>query len=116
MPSHDNKSVSHLDSHIRELLAACPSIASHLDLSDGPNFVLGQVGSLLRDGKLEASLERCIYEYLNSLANGDLDAQNLLVVNVLEVLGDTPEAEARAKEYLKGEALLLFERVLRGWI
>jgi hypothetical protein len=105
----------HPDKRVADLLVACPSLTSKLHLSQGPNYIMGQVGLMLRDGSLDKNDERCVYDYLNKLAHTDLDSQNLLVVNVLEILTDTPEAIARARSNLSGHASFLFEKVVRGW-
>lgn len=115
MSAPDDNSVGRQDRQIRDLLLACPSVAEFIDLSEGVNYNFSLVGGLLRDGKLGAPLESCLYKYLNQMADGDKDVQNLLVVNVLEILCDTPQSVARARGFLCGRALLLFERVLRGW-
>lgn len=107
--------MEHQDSRIQELLAVCPMVGLMLDLDEGPNYVLSQLGVILRDRQLRPAEERAVYQYLNRLAEGDRETQNLLVVNVLEVVGDTSESIATAREGLSGNALLLFERVLRGW-
>ena len=107
--------MKHQDSRIQGLLDACPAIETYLDLEEGPNYVLSQLGVLLRDRKLNAEDEIAVYEYLNQLANEDRETQNLLVVNVLEALADVPEAVAIARQKLSGNASFLFERVVRGW-
>jgi hypothetical protein len=107
--------MKHQDSRIQQLLVACPSIEPFLDLDEGPNYILSQLGALLRDRSLDAADEAAVYEYLNLLADEDRETQNLLVVNVFEMLGDTPGAIKAARESLSGNALLLFERVVRGW-
>ena len=105
----------HANRHVSDLLIACPSLASRLDLNEGENYVMSRVGFLLRDGELNADDERCVYDYLNRLAHDDIEGRNLLVVNVLEILTDTPRAVTRARASLTGHAIFLFERVLRGW-
>lgn len=107
--------MKHQDSRIQGLLAACPAVAPFLDLDEGPNYVFSQLGVLLRERRFSAADEVAVYQYLNQLADDDRETQNLLVVNILEVLGDTPDAIALARERLSGNALLLFERVVRGW-
>jgi len=108
--------MKHQDSRIRALLNACPAVEPLLDLDEGPNYVLSQIGVLLRERKLSLSDEVAVYQYLNKLADDDRETQNLLVVNVLEVLGDTPDSISTARENLSGNALFLFERVVRGWV
>lgn len=108
--------MKHQDSRIQDLLTACPAVEPLLDLDEGPNYVLGQLGVLLRERKLNADDEAAVYGYLNRLANDDRETQNLLVVNVFEVLGDTPGAITVARERLSGNASFLFERVVRGWV
>ena len=108
--------MKHQDSRIQGLLVACPAVESLLDLGEGPNYVFSQLGVLLRERKLSAADEAAVYEYLNQLADDDRETQNLLVVNVLEVLGDTPDSIAVARERLSGNASFLFERVVRGWV
>jgi hypothetical protein len=115
MPSAVSEGMKHQDSRIQGLITACPVIETYLDLSEGPNFIFSQVGVLLRDRKLNPAAETAVYDYLNRLGGDDRETQNLLVVNVLEILGDTPESSALARDKLAGNALLLFERVLRGW-
>lgn len=108
--------MKHQDSRVQGLLVVCPAIEPLLDLDEGPNSVLSQVGVLLRERRLEPADEIAVYEYVNELAGDDRETQNLLVVNVFEVLADTPEAIAVAREKLSGNALFLFERVVRGWV
>jgi hypothetical protein len=69
----------------------------------------------LRDQSFSEKEERSIFAYLNQMALGDRETQNLLVVGVLEILTDTPECVVRTRAALTGRALLFFERVLRGW-
>jgi hypothetical protein len=107
--------MKHQDSRVQKLLIACPAVEPLLDLNEEPNYVLSQLGAALRDRRLGSVDEAAVYQVLNALANDDLETQNLLVVNVLEILGDTPEAVAVARGQLSGNALLLFERVIRGW-
>jgi len=108
--------MKHQDSRIQGLVVACPAIEPLLDLDEGPNYIFSQLGVLLRERKLNTADEAAVYEYLNQIANDDRETQNLLVVNVLEVLGDTPDAIAVARERLSGNASFLFERVVRGWV
>lgn len=108
--------MKHQDSRIEGLLLACPGVEPLLHLDEGPNYVFSQVGLLLREKGLNATDEIAVYRYLNRLADDDRETQNLVVVNVFEVLGDTPEAIATARQNLSGNALFLFERVVRGWV
>lgn len=115
MLSAGNDGMEHQDARVQGLIAACPGITAYLDLTEGPNFVFSQLGVLLRDGRLDPEMETAVYGYLSRLSEEDRETQNLLVVNVLEILGDTPASIASAREKLAGHALLLFERVVRGW-
>lgn len=107
--------MEHQDIRVQKLLLACPALGALVDLEEGPNYIFGEVGVLLRDRLLGAVDEACVYAVLGEMANDDLDTQNLLVVNVLEILGDSAESVAHARQRLSGNALLLFERVIRGW-
>jgi hypothetical protein len=90
-------------------------MASRLDLSEGVYYIMNQVACCLRDKLLCEETEKCAFGYLNEMGDGDEDTQNVLVVGVLEILGDTPESIARSMVHLKGSARLLFDRVLKGW-
>lgn len=115
MPPSETKSASHPDQVISDLIAACSGLAPRLDLSEGVHYVLGEVALMVRDGTLTTDEEACVFKFLNRMALGDRDTQNLLVVGVLEILGDYPQSVDRSRAKLEGRALLLFERVLRGW-
>ena len=117
MDLQDDGSRLHEDPRIRRLLSDCPFLAERLDLSEGPYGVAGEVALLLRDGALSNAEANFVFAHLHRMAEGDVESQNLLVVGILEVLGDTPQSIARVRRGLgAGPARPLFERVLKGWI
>ena len=117
MLSRDADSIPHEDAAVRALLAECPCLQKHVDLSEHAHYIMNQVALLLRDAQLPESDANCIFKHLNRMAERDIDTQNLLVISVLEVLGDSPQSIQRTREGLgNGPARFLFERVLKGWV
>lgn len=105
---------------ISTLLTECPEFAKSVDLSEGAYVILGDFAIFLRNGIERKALQpdelgRC-FSFLNKMGESDdLEVHNLLVVGVLEILTDTDDSLAIAKQYLKGHSLKLLERTLSGW-
>ena len=106
---------THPNPYIQDLLQACPGLGAYLNLSEGEYRVLGELGVLLRDRRLEPAIESAVYRHLNRMGDGDIEAQNLLVVGVLEILCDSPEGIAAARQALNGNALQWFEHTMQAW-
>jgi len=116
MHSHDPELTPHSHPVVRALLQDCPWLVNRVDLTEGVHYIMNQVAILLRDVDLSEAEMDCVFFHLNQMAEGDSETKNILVVGVLEVLTDTPEAVEMARTRLReGPARLLFERVLNGW-
>jgi hypothetical protein len=105
----------HADPAIEALLSACPFLARRVDLSDEPYCIAGRVATLLCDGELSDAETDCVFAHLNKMAEGDEDTQELLMIGIFEVLIDSPQLIAAAREKLQAPARALFERVLDWW-
>lgn len=104
------------DTVIADLLKACPELADHLDPSEGSYYNLGVAAVLLSEGRLAPADQDLVFAHLNRIgSSGDKALENLLVVGVLEILADTDASIERARSKLDGAALMLFERVIKGW-
>jgi hypothetical protein len=107
----------HPDNRICELLESCPFLIDRVDLSEGPHYIVSQVAMAIRDNALSSEEVACVFSHLNRMASADEETKNLLVVSMLELLADTPDAVDRTRKGLSGGAArFLFERVLNGWI
>ena len=117
MRSPDSSRCKHPDHRICELLESCPFLASRVDLSEGPHYIMSQVATAISDSHLSADEAARVFDHLNGMASSDGETMNLLVVSVLELLDDTPDTIERTRKGLNdGAARFLFERVLKGWI
>jgi hypothetical protein len=107
----------HPDNRICKLLEGCPFLIRRVDLSEGPHYIMSQVATAIRDTLLSEDEAACVFDHMNYMASADKETTNLLVVSVLELLTDTPDAIERTRVGLRGGAArVLFERVLNGWI
>jgi hypothetical protein len=59
-------------------------------------------------------LRQCFALLSEMLTSSDPEIVNLAQVGVLETLADSPDALAITKEYLRGDAKVLFEKWLSG--
>lgn len=119
------------DSPVEALLTRVPAFAaarlsdesymSHDD--DSPYLVFGDFARFLIEvitGKSDLSdrvkLLAESFELLGEMAtSADDEVVNLAEVGAFEVLSDSPESVAAAREYLPDKALLVFERVVSPW-
>ena len=116
MRSPASSARKHPDNRIRELLESCPFLTSRVDLSEGPHYIMSQVAMAIRDNQLSEEEDACVFDHLNRMAAGEKETMNLLVVSVLELLTDTPDAIERTRKGLNGGAArFLFEQVVNGW-
>ncbi len=112
----DSKKIGHGDARVRAFLESCPFLGAKVDLAEHAYYIMGQVASLVRDGKLTDDEERCVFGYFHTMAESEPETQNLLVVGALELLADTTYSIARTRKGLRdGPAAFVFERVLKGW-
>jgi hypothetical protein len=59
----------HPNDTVDRLVAGCAEIAGHLDLFEGADVVMNQVGYLLRDGVLSHDAATYVFRVLNRLAS-----------------------------------------------
>lgn len=101
----------HPNDVVDRLVTGCSEIAGHLDLFEGADVVMSQVGYLLRDGVLSHDAAAYVFRVLNRLAKRG----EPLVENVLEVLVSTPSGIAMSRRALTGRALAMFEALVVAW-
>jgi hypothetical protein len=108
--------VKHGNAFVRELLDVCPGMEGHLELDQGPHYLFCRLGMLLRDGTLTPGDETAAWALINRMAEGDIEAQELIAVDTLEMLLKTPESIALARKYLSNGAQAMFDEVIRFWL
>ena len=104
------------ESIVSVLAEKCSWFSEFIDWDEGPYSVLGDFAIYLRDDLANEKELDDAFDFLNTMgASDDAEVQNQLVVGVLEILADTDNSIAMAKEKLKDHSLELFNRTLSGW-